>query len=211
MPKFHKYVDITIPVEACNFRCGYCYIWQQRNMDVTKSKFKYSPQHVAQGLSVKRLGGTCLMNICGIGETLFSQFTIDLAKELLLQGHFIIIVTNGCAQATSYEQLANFPEDLKKRLLIKFSFHFLELKRLNLFDTYWHHIHMIRDAGIGISIEMCPSDDTMPYKEEIKEMCLKQIGALPHVTNARVNTSCELELMLKSVPNSAMPAIGRYI
>ena len=193
--QFHKYVDITIPVEACNFRCKYCYIWQQRNMDINNSKFKYSAQHVASGLSQERLGGVCLMNICGAGETLFSQFTIDLAHELLNKGHFIIIVTNGCAQQNSYEQLAAFPADLKKRLLIKFSFHFLELKRLNLFDTYWKHVHMVRDAGIGISIEMCPSDETMPYKQEIKDMCIKEVGALPHITNARVNTTENLELM----------------
>lgn len=197
MLKFHKYIDITIPVEACNFRCHYCYIWQCKNMDRKNSLFKYSAEHVARGLSVERLGGACIMNICGIGETLFSQFTIDLAKNLLEQGHFIIIVTNGCAQDSSYEQLANLPAELKKRLLIKFSFHYLELMRLNLFDTYWKHVHQIKDSGCSISIEFCPSDEAMPYKEDIKAMCLKEVGALPHVTNARVNNSSKLELMTK--------------
>ena len=197
MQKFHKYVDITIPVEACNFRCHYCYIWQCKNMDRNKSVFKYSAEHVAKGLSKERLGGTCLMNVCGIGETLFSQFTIDLAKLLLEQGHFVIIVTNGCAQDSSYEQLANFPDELKRRLLVKFSFHYLELMRLNLFEKYWQHVHTVKDSGCSISIEFCPSDEAMPYKEDIKTMCLNEVGALPHVTNARVNTSKEFELMTK--------------
>lgn len=195
MPKFHKYIDITIPVEACNFRCHYCYIWQKRVMDREKSAFKYSPEHVAQGLSVKRMGGVCLMNICGIGETLFSKFTVDLAEQLLKQGHFIIIVSNGCAQDESYQSLAAFPEELKKRLLVKFSFHFLELKRLNLFEKYWEHVKLIKDSGISISIELCPSDETIPYKQEIKDMCMEHVGALPHVTAARVNTTAEKELM----------------
>lgn len=197
MLQFHKYIDITVPVEACNFRCHYCYIWQQRNMDINKSKFKYSPERVANALSKERLGGNCLMNICGVGETLFSAFTVQLAEKLLENGHFIIIVSNGCAQDEAYERLANFPIEYKKRLMIKFSFHFLELKRLNLFDTYWKHVKKIRDSGISISVEMCPSDELMPYKEDIKKMCLQQVGALPHVTNARVNTDAKLELMTK--------------
>ena len=164
-------------------------------MDRNNSIFKYSAEHVAKGLGVKRLGGTCLMNICGIGETLFSQYTIDLAKLLLEQGHFVIIVTNGCAQDNSYEQLVNFSDELKRRLLIKFSFHYLELMRMNLFDTYWRHVHQIKDSGCSISIELCPSDEAMPHKEAIQEMCIKEVGALPHVTNARVNTSKRLELM----------------
>lgn len=197
MSNFHKYIDITIPVEACNFRCHYCYIWQCKNMDRNNSVFKYEASHVAQGLSKKRLGGTCLINICGIGETLFSQYTIDLTKGLLEHGHFVIIVTNGCAQDSSYEQLANFPENLKKRLLIKFSFHYLELKRLGLFDKYWEHVHQIKKSGCSISIEFCPSDEAIPYKNDIKTMCLHEVGALPHVTNARINNSCQLDLMTK--------------
>ena len=196
-PKFHKYIDITIPVEACNFRCHYCYIWQQRKMDCTKSIFKYSASHVAKGLSVQRLGGICLMNICGIGETLFSDFTIELAEKLLQDGHFVIIVSNGCAQDEAYQRLSDFDSELKKRLLLKFSFHFLELKRLNLFDKYWNHVHLIKNSGISISIELCPSDEAIPYKQEIKDMCIKQVGALPHITNARINTTKELELMTK--------------
>lgn len=166
-------------------------------MDIKQSKFKYSPQHVGRGLSVQRLGGVCLMNLCGIGETLFSQYTIDLTTELLKQGHFIIIVTNGCAQFDSYEQLTKLPEEYRRRLLVKFSFHYLELMRLDLFDTYWKHVHLLRNAGIGISIEFCPSDEAMPFKDKIKQMCLDQVGALPHVTNARQTTNNDLKLLTK--------------
>ena len=184
-PKLTKYIDIAIPVETCNFRCSYCYISQTHSFTNSKDNFRYSEEHVAKGLSKKRLGGTCLINLCGIGETLFSEYAINLTKLLLQEGHFVIIVTNGCAKDSAYTQFASFPKELLSHLIVKFSFHYLQLQKLNLFEKYWKHVHEIKNAGASISIELCPSDETMPYKDEIKNMCLKEVGALPHITIPR--------------------------
>lgn len=198
---FKKYIDITVPVEACNFRCSYCYISQYHKMDRKKSVFNYSVDEVVKGLSVKRLGGKCLINLCGIGETLFSQYTIDLAKGLLTQGHYVIIVTNGCAQIKSYLQLADFPKEYLNRLIVKFSFHYVELKKRKLLDTYWKHVNIIRKSGAGISLEMCPSDETMQYKEEIKKVCLENVGALPHVTIPRSEKEKDYPIITEHTPS----------
>ena len=95
MEKLVKYVDCYIPTETCNFKCHYCYIAKQGKFNNKIVKFDYEPSFIRKALSKERLGGTCLINLCAGGETLLSPEVLSLMKELLLEGHYLSVVTNG--------------------------------------------------------------------------------------------------------------------
>jgi hypothetical protein len=157
-------------------------------------KFKYSPDHIAKSLSKARLGGICGINICGAGETLLPPEIIPITNGLLKEGHYVNLITNGTI-SKRFEQLCEFPEDLLSRLFIKFSFQFLELKRLNLFETFVKNVHKIRNAKISFTIEVTPNDELIPYIEEIKQFSIENFGALPHITVARNNKKKSLPIL----------------
>ncbi|WP_413854264.1 radical SAM protein [Candidatus Ruminimicrobium bovinum] len=184
--KIKKFIDCNFPVKTCNLRCHYCYITQNRDFDKELPKFKYSPEHIVKALSKERLGGVCGINICGEGETLLPPEIIPITLGLLQQGHYVNLITNGTI-TKRFEQLCEFPKDLLSRLFIKFSFQFLELKRLNLFETFVKNVHKIRNAKISFTIEITPNDELIPYIEEIKRFSIENFGALPHITVARNN------------------------
>ena len=90
--------------------------------------FNYPPEHVRKALSKERLGGTCLINLCAGGETLLARETVNYARELLSEGHYVMIVTNGTV-SKRFDEFASFPKELKKHLFFKFSYHYLEFKK----------------------------------------------------------------------------------
>ena len=47
-----------------------------------------------KALSKERLGGICLINFCGGGETLLPPEIVKYIRVLLEEGHYIMIVTN---------------------------------------------------------------------------------------------------------------------
>lgn len=94
------------------------------------------------------------------------------------------IVTNGTL-THRFQQLAAFPSELLDRLFIKFSFYYLELKRLNLSETYFANIKRMQQAGASFTVEMTPCDEEIPLIPEIKQVCMENLGALCHVTIAR--------------------------
>lgn len=54
---------------------------------------------------------------------------------------------------------------------------------------------MIREAGCSVSIELMPHDALVPYIDEIKQVSLKNLKALPHVTVGRDEGTKELRLL----------------
>lgn len=182
--KIKRYIDCYVPVTTCNLRCPYCYITNHHLFEGPLPKFTYSPEHVRKALSKKRLGGTCLINFCADGETLLTPYLIDYVRELLLEGHFIMIVTNGTF-TKRLKEYASLPPELTKHLFFKFSYHYLELKKRNLFDKFFNNIRMVRDAGCSFTLEITPSDEAIPYIEDIKARAINELGALCHVTIAR--------------------------
>lgn len=64
----------------------------------------------------------------------------------------------------------------------------MELKSKGLLDKYFDNIRLIERSNISFSVELTPSDDAIPYIEEIKNLCLKNLGALCHITVARDRT-----------------------
>ena len=87
--------------------------------------------HGESALQRKTWGGVPF-NLCGGGETLLPPQMTDILYELLAQGHYLAVVTNGTV-TKRFEEICDFPEEFRKRLLFKFSFHYTELRRLNKF------------------------------------------------------------------------------
>lgn len=184
MDKIKRYIECHVPVTTCTLRCSYCYITQHRLFGGPLPEFRYTPEHVRKALSKERLGGTCLINLCGAGETLLAKEVVEYARAFLEEGHYVMIVTNGTI-SKRFDDIASFPAHLTKHLFFKFSYHYLELKQRGLFDIFFNNIRKVRDAGCSFTLELTPSDDMVPYIDEIKQRAIAELGAPNHVTIAR--------------------------
>ena len=196
MDKIKKYIEAYIPTETCNLRCHYCYIAQQRKFNNKLAKFEYEPEYIAKVLSKERLGGPCLINLCAGGETLLVQELLPIVKALLQEGHYVMIVTNGTL-SVRFDEIAKFPRELLERLFFKFSFHYLELKRINKLDEFFDNINKMKQAGASFTVEVTPNDELIPYIPEIKEICMEKLGALCHITIARDDRKKEIPILSK--------------
>ena len=184
MDSIKRFIDCYVPVTGCTLRCHYCYITQHRLFDAKLPKFKYTPEHVRKALSRERLGGTCLINLCGGGETLLPPEVPAYAKALLEEGHYVMIVTNATVDKR-FDEIAAFPPELTKRLFFKFSYHYMELKKRNLLDRFFSNIRKVRDAGCSFTLEATPSDELIPYINEMKQAAIDNVGAINHITVGR--------------------------
>ena len=181
MDAIKRYIDIYIPTETCNLRCHYCYIAQKKKFSNKVALITHSPAEIRNALSRQRLGGRCLLNFCAGGETLLSECILPIVKALLLEGHYVMIVTNGTI-TKRIEEVSSWPKELLEHLVFKFSFHYLELKRLGWIEMFVANVKRVKGAGASFTIEVTPSDELIPYIEELKDTCLKYFGALCHVT-----------------------------
>ena len=179
-----RFIDCIIPFRTCNLRCEYCYITHTKSWNQKLPLFQYNADHIGCSLSVSRLGGTCLLNICGEGETLLPSEIVGIIHSILENGHYLMVVTNGTL-SRRFDEIAELPVHCRNRLLIKFSFHYLELKRKNWIDVFFANVEKVRDAGCSISIELTPSDEMIPFIDEAISLCKKRTGAVCHVTVAR--------------------------
>ncbi|MDR0443436.1 MAG: radical SAM protein [Treponema sp.] len=195
--KLKRFFDVYVPIENCNLRCDFCYITQRRLFKNKKVSFKYSAQHIGKALSQERLGGICHFNLCGGGETLIPKEIVGIIRAILEQGHFIMVVTNG-TMFNRFDEFIEFPAELKDRVGFKLSFHYLEFKRLDIMQKWFDNVNRVRNAGMSISVEITPTDELIPHIDDIKKVCLENVGALCHVTVARDNTKpYELPIMTK--------------
>ena len=194
MEKIKKLILCHVPISACNLRCPYCYITLTKSWDAPHPKFRYSPEFIGNALSKERLGGPCFFNLCGSGETLIPAEMPFVICELLKQGHYLEIVTNGTLTARFLE-LAKLPKEHLERLSFKFSFHFTELERLGLMDTFFQNIDTMRACGCSFTVELPPADDLTPRIEEIKEICRTRLGALCHLTILRDDRSEDIPVL----------------
>jgi len=194
MEKIKRFLDCAIPAEACNLRCHYCYITQKRKFNNKISHLGHSAAEIRRALSKSRLGGTCLINLCASGETLIPSETLDIIYALLEEGHFVMVVTNG-TPTKKFEIISTWPKEFLERLFFKFSFHFLEFKRLNLFDVFFNNVNLMKVSGASFTVELTPSDELTPYIDEIKSMTMEKLGAYPHVTIARDDRTDGIEVL----------------
>ena len=194
MDTIKRFIDIYIPTETCNLRCHYCYIAQKRKFNAKLAKFSHSPEEIRKALSKQRLGGVCLLNFCAGGETLLSEDVLPVVKELLYEGHYVMIVTNGTV-SSRFEEITTWPKCLLSHLFFKFSFHYLELKRLGWIDRFADNVERIKRVGASFTIEVTPSDELVPYIDELKECCMNCFGALCHVTIARDDRTTGIDVL----------------
>ena len=184
MGKIKLFIDCYISSEACNLRCHYCYITQHRRFLQKPIPLKYPPEIIRKAFSKERLGGACVINICASGETLLTEDILFASKALLEEGHYVMIVTNGTLK-NRFEEIAKWPIEIRKRLMIKFSFHYLEMERLNMFDTFFYNVNLMKENKVSFTVEVTPSDELIPYIDKLKNMCIERVGAMCHLTVAR--------------------------
>lgn len=189
MDQYNKFIEITVPGTACNLKCDYCYISQLNNVSLKDvAKFQHTPGHIGHALRKDRIGGTAYINICGSGETLIPKEIPAIINEFLKQGHYVNVYTNGVLTNRLEEilQLAS-PQD-RARLSISFSFHYLELVRLNLLDRFFSNFNKMKQAGCSVIVNMVLADSYLPHIDTIMELSLKNLGALPQVSFPKKNS-----------------------
>lgn len=184
MDKIKRYVECYVPITTCNLQCHYCYIARQEKWKDEIKPIGHSPEEIRKALSKKRLGGTCLINICGGGETLLTPQIADVVLALLEEGHYVMVVTNGTVSKV-FDKIAQFPKELCKHLTFKFSYHYLEHHRLGITELFFRNIKKMRDAGCSFTLEVTPNDELITSISQIQEEAKQYLGAYCHVTIAR--------------------------
>lgn len=198
MEKIKRFVECLIPVTACNLKCSYCYVMQRNNRKNQMANLKYTPEQIGLAMNKKRWGGTCYFSICGSGETTMQKDIEYIAYNILKNGHYINITTNGTLK-NRLEKILEINKKYINHMHFSFSFHYLELKKYNLIDVFFDNIRMVKEAGASILVQINLCDEYIPYLDDIKELCLKNVGALPQVAATRKEETGlrEIELMTK--------------
>lgn len=189
------FINCYVSTQACNFRCGYCYVSQRKYFDGTLFDYKYPIEVMRKATSMERLGGPCIFNLCASGETLLSDKILPVIRMLLENGHNVSIVTNGTI-SNRFDELISMQSPLTDYLYVKFSFHYLELIRTNQMDIFWKNVKKIQSAGISFSIDITPCDELIEYIPKIRELFMEHMnGAMPHISVARDTTTSELKIL----------------
>jgi len=194
MEKIYRFINTNVPSVGCNLRCEYCYIKQHGDeenvlkIDTDKKLFKYPVNHMIKALTIERMGGVCMFNISGSGETMLCPDIMKIVKGLLNNGHYVALISN-CTVNTVVDELVKLPENERKRIFIKASFHYRALKQKGLLDVYANNIKRFKDVGIAFSVEIVSSDYVLDDLDELKQYSLEKFGALPHVLGGRDETT----------------------
>ena len=183
MAKIKRLVLGFLPNQRCDLKCEYCYISQLKAWDEPE-KLRYPAEYISKCLSVKRLGGVSLINLTGQGETLLQPDIVDLIKALLEEGHYVEIVTNGTITG-KINEILKIKKELLSRLFFKMSFHYKELNKLNIMDSFFKNARKIHEAGASFTIELMAYDGIEQDIQEIKRICEKEVGSYCHTTIGR--------------------------
>lgn len=194
MARIKRFIECLLPVTACNLKCEYCYVIQENRRKNEIPALKYSIEHIRKALSKERLGGACYISICAAGETLLPKYMVELIDALLQEGHYINITNNGTMTAR-LKEICELDESLLKHLHFAFSFHYIELKEKGLLETFFSNVNMVRAKGCSFVVQINLYDGYLPYLEEIKELCLKNVGAYPQVAATRDESNNEYKLL----------------
>lgn len=197
MEKIKKILLFRIPMSICNFRCHYCYLAQRpEHYQGIQPQMKYTPEEVAYALRKERVGGPCFMNFCADGETLLTKDLDKYVKALVEQGHYAEVVTN-LTVSNVLDKFLSWDKELLKHLEFKCSFHYLELKKKGWLDRFAENVNKIWAAGASANIELAPSDELIPYIDEVKEYSMKNFGALPQLTILRDDRTNGIDYLTK--------------
>lgn len=180
LSKVCKKITTYVPGNICNLRCSYCYVSQCQDPEhLVKPHFDYPVEYMVKAFTPQRLGGIAEFTVIGAGETLIPEEVIPFIHGLLRQGHIVEVVSNLTLSDRIDKLLDTSPEDLK-RLIVKGSLHWVELKRLNKVNEYFNNMRKILSAGASSFPFFVAGDLYMPYLDEIRQHCLAELNALPH-------------------------------
>lgn len=104
--------------------------------------------------------------------------------ELLKEGHFVNITTNGTLSRRFDELIEACGENIG-HLHLSFSMHYTELLRKGWVETFFDNIRKMRDAGASILLQLNLCDEYVPYIEEIQRLSMEKVGAYPQVALTR--------------------------
>lgn len=184
-----------IPLSVCNLRCHYCYLSQRDSQyEGIIPTMEYDPDQVAYAMRMERVGGPSFFNLCADGETLLLPNIEEYVRKLALEGHWIEIVSN-MTITKKLDQILNLEKDVLSHIEFKCSLHYLQLKERGILDKFSRNINAARQAGASITVEITPTDELIPYIEEVKEYCISNFGALPHLTIARDDATSGIEML----------------
>ncbi|MCW0484121.1 radical SAM protein [Gaoshiqia sediminis] len=190
-----RFLECLIPITACNLKCSYCYIIQENRRTSKQAEFQYSPKHIGKALSAERLGGTSYISICGSGETLLQKEITGIIYNILEQGHYVNVTTNGTITQRHQEIINTIPNNLLKKLHFAFSFHYLELIKTNNLDVFFNNVRQVKEAGCSFIVQINLCDEYMPHWDEIKRIVKEHTGAFPQVALTRDETKQEYEIL----------------
>lgn len=188
-----KLFMFAIPLSVCNLRCHYCYLTKRSsNFEGVIPEMKFTPEEVAYAIRQERVGGPGFINLCADGETLLTPGLDRYVGLLAEEEHYIEIVSN--MVLTKYlDKVLSLGREVLGHVEFKCSFHYLQLRERGLLETFADNVNRAYDAGASITVEMTPSDELIPYIEEVKDFSLRHFGALPHVTIARDDSTRGIE------------------
>lgn len=181
-----KYVGINISENTCNLDCLYCYLQldpYRRSINLNR-KNPHIAKFIRWRLSKDNLGGSCLIGITGSGETFYADGLEELCIELLKEGHYLHIVTNGLLTSKIQSLIVNAGE-YAKNIIFKLSFHYLELLRRGLLEQFVETVRTIEQSYSSYTIELMPHDELVPYIDDVIEFSKTNFGALPQLTIGR--------------------------
>lgn len=189
---------------------AYCYVVQREQNTMKVPELDYSPEIIGRALTKERLGGTCYFSICGQGETFVPDYLIEIVFQLLKNGHYVNVTTNGTL-TKKMQKLETIPEDWRSRLQIAFSFHYLELKRLKLIDAFFKNIEFVKSLGCSYLVQVNLYDEYVPVLDEIKKICLENVGAYPQLVATRKEESLskKIELMTQMTQQEYVEIVRR--
>lgn len=190
-----KYIGVDVPAYGCNFNCSYCYIGDKCSYEAAFPKLIHSPKYIRYRLRKENIGGAALIGLCAGGETLLADKVTDICVELLKEGHYLIIVTNGTATKVIKDIIENAKE-YASHIIFKVSFHYLELKRKDLLKHFSENIKMINESNASYTLELMPHDELIEFIPEILSFSKEKFGAYPQLTVGR-NEQNNRELLTK--------------
>lgn len=196
MEQIKYFFECLIPITVCNMKCHYCYVMQRDYRTMKMPEMRYTPEQIAAGLSKKRLGGAAYISICGAGETTMVKELPEICYELLKEGHYINITTNGTFTRFFDTFFELIPSEMLDRVNFSFSLHYLELKRLKAFDKFLSVVNRVKDMGCSFVVQFNLCDEYEPHLEDIKKICLDNVGALPQIAATRDEFSLSKDIRL---------------
>lgn len=151
--------------------------------------------------------GPCIINLTGGGETLIPKEMPQYIYQLLLQGHFLEVVTNGTL-TSRFDEIAEFPRNLLEHLEFKFSFHYAELKKKGWIDRYFSNVKKMWEKGCSFTVELMPYDGLIDDIDEIINLCKSELGAACQITVGR-NDLTEKKDLLTSMSRKEYESVWR--